>query len=117
MTIAIGRDVGVNTIVGKPFIKGLQCVHDSGNNSVIAKVLNVAPFPVTEMFPQRYNNHDKLTDSSDPTYSTIISKLDALTAMLCPKKQSSVPSSTIMVGYKPVKRVRFDGDEPKPVDP
>jgi hypothetical protein len=117
MTIAIGRDVGVNTIIGKPFIKGLQCVHDSGNNSVVAKLLNVAPFPVTEMFPQRYNNHEKLSDSVDPNFTTIISKLNALTAMLCPQKTASVPSLTIMTGYKPVKRVRFNDTPSQPVDP
>jgi hypothetical protein len=115
MTIALGNDIGVNTIVGKPFIKGLKCVHDSDNNTVDAKLLNVGPFPVTEMFPQRYNSHEKLKDSGDPTYSAIVSKIDSLIAAYCPSKKTSVPSS--LCGYAPVKKIRFADHTDITVDP
>jgi hypothetical protein len=93
MTIALGNDIGVNTIVGKPFCKGMQCVHDSFNNTVDAKLLNVAPFPVTEMFPQSYNSHDKVKESGNPTYTSIVSKLDSLIETYCPVKKEQIPST------------------------
>jgi hypothetical protein len=105
MTIALGNDIGVNTIVGKPFCKGMQCVHDSFNNTVDAKLLNVAPFPVTEMFPQSYNSHDKVKESGNPTYTSIVSKLDSLIETYCPVKKEQIPST--LGGYLPVKKIRF----------
>ena len=78
-TIAIGSHVGVNTILGKTFIKSLHCHYDATSSVVEAKLLNVAPFPVTDMFPQRYDCTDKVSQSSGRTaknYSSIVSVLD-----------------------------------------
>ena len=57
MTIALGRDVGVNTILGRPFIKGLQCVYDDYNAVVEARLLDASPFNVLFMVPQRYTTN------------------------------------------------------------
>ncbi|KAL3785603.1 hypothetical protein HJC23_004751 [Cyclotella cryptica] len=78
-TIAIGSHVGVNTILVKTFIKSLDCHYDATSSVVEAKLLNVAPFPVTDMFPQRYDCTDKVSQSSGRTaknYSSIVSILD-----------------------------------------
>ncbi|KAL3787769.1 LOW QUALITY PROTEIN: hypothetical protein HJC23_009820, partial [Cyclotella cryptica] len=79
--IAIGSHVGVNTILGKTFIKSLHCHNDATSSAVEAKLLNVAPFPVTDMFPQRYDCTDKVSRSSGrpaKNYSSIVSILDRI---------------------------------------
>ncbi|KAL3803007.1 hypothetical protein HJC23_008983 [Cyclotella cryptica] len=78
-TIAIGLHVGVNTILGKTFIKSLHCHYDATSGVVEAKLLNVAPFPMTDMFTQRYDCTDKVSPSScrlAKNYSSIVSILD-----------------------------------------
>ncbi|KAL3802962.1 hypothetical protein HJC23_011585, partial [Cyclotella cryptica] len=80
-TIAIGSHVGVNTVLGKTFIKSLHCHYDATSSVVEAKLLNVAPFPVTDMFPQRYDCTDKVSQSSGrpaKNYSSIVSILDRI---------------------------------------
>ena len=67
-TIAIGSGVGVNTIIGKPFQKALQCIHDSYNSTVEARLLDTAPFVVTEIHPQRYDTTDKVKGASSPLH-------------------------------------------------
>eukprot|EP00956_Cyclotella_meneghiniana_P009863 scaffold13641_cov42-Cyclotella_meneghiniana.AAC.7 len=57
MTIALGRDIGVNTILGRPFIKSLQCVYDDYNAIVEARLLDASPFNVLFMVPQRYTTN------------------------------------------------------------
>jgi len=80
-TIAIGLHVGVNTILGKTLIKSLHCHYDATSSIVEAKLLNVAPFSVTDMFPQQYDCMDKVSQSSGRTaknYSSIVSILDRI---------------------------------------
>eukprot|EP00956_Cyclotella_meneghiniana_P020206 scaffold35356_cov44-Cyclotella_meneghiniana.AAC.2 len=57
--IALGKDVGVNTILGMPFIDKFQCTYDGYNEVVEAKILDSTPFKVTRMVPQRYNTGDR----------------------------------------------------------
>ncbi|KAL3782340.1 hypothetical protein HJC23_012747 [Cyclotella cryptica] len=79
-TIAIGSHVSVNTIFGKTFMKSLHCHYDATSSVVEAKLLlNVAPFPVMDMFPQHYDCTDKVSPSSGrpaKNYSSIVSILD-----------------------------------------
>ena len=75
-SIALGNNVGVNTIVGKTFIKGLQCIYDSLSNVLESKLLNVPPFPITDMYPQRYTTIDKVGSlETEKTYASIVDKL------------------------------------------
>jgi hypothetical protein len=67
------------------------------------------------MFPQRYNSHEKLKDSGDPTYAAIVSKIDSLIAAYCPSKKTSVPSS--LCGYALVKKIHFGDNTDIAVDP
>eukprot|EP00956_Cyclotella_meneghiniana_P033505 scaffold96622_cov36-Cyclotella_meneghiniana.AAC.1 len=64
LSLAIGNNVGVNTIVGKTFIRSLQCIYDSLGGVLETRLLNVAPFPVTDMFPQHYSTEDKVSAPS-----------------------------------------------------
>eukprot|EP00956_Cyclotella_meneghiniana_P029879 scaffold73754_cov22-Cyclotella_meneghiniana.AAC.2 len=57
--LALGKDVGVNTILGMPFIDKFQCMYDGYNEVVEAKILDTSPFKVTRMVPQRYNTGDR----------------------------------------------------------
>eukprot|EP00956_Cyclotella_meneghiniana_P033443 scaffold96232_cov31-Cyclotella_meneghiniana.AAC.1 len=75
-SIALGNNVGVNTIVGKTFIKGLQCIYDSLSNVLESKLLNVPPFPIMDMYPQRYTTVDKVGSfETEKTYAFIVDKL------------------------------------------
>ena len=75
-SIALGNNVGMNTIVGKTFIKGLQCIYDSLSNVLESKLLNVPPFPITDMYPQRYTTVDKVGSfETEKTYASIVDKL------------------------------------------
>ncbi|KAL3788133.1 hypothetical protein HJC23_005471, partial [Cyclotella cryptica] len=81
-TIAIGSYIGVNTILGNTFI------NDSSSGVVDAKLLNVEPSPLTDMFLQCYESAEKGTcpaGQSTKNYSSIASILDELsTSMLIP---------------------------------
>jgi len=82
-SLAIGNNVGVNTIVGKTFIKALQCVYDSLGGVLETRLLNVAPFPITDMYPQHYSTEDKVTDAlPDKSYASIVQKLTAYEKVL-----------------------------------
>ena len=45
-SIAIGKSVAVNLILGQPFIKGLQCISDSHSNTVNAQFIENGVFKV-----------------------------------------------------------------------
>ena len=85
LSFALGNNVGVNTIVGKTFIRSLQCIYDSLGGVLETRLLNIAPFPVTEIFPQHYSTEDKVSAPSveksysaspfGPSYSAIVDKL------------------------------------------
>lgn len=116
-TIAIGSSVGVNTIVGQPFIKSLKCVYDAHNNTVEARELNSEPFPVTNMFPQRYDTHRQ--SSHNPNYAAIVSKLGELEQAMLPAKKADMPS-TLICGFQPSTTSHFVGDKVpmlRPTDP
>lgn len=86
--IAIGPNVGVNTIVGKPFIKALQCIYDAFCGVVEAKLLDSPPFKVIEMYPQRYDTNDKVGPSStNSTYSAIVAQLDKISAIFAAQEK------------------------------
>ena len=51
-SIAIGKSVAVNLILGQPFIKGLQCILDSHSNTVNAQFIENGVFKVVDMVPQ-----------------------------------------------------------------
>eukprot|EP00970_Alexandrium_tamarense_P000872 scaffold103_cov193-Alexandrium_tamarense.AAC.3 len=51
-SIAIGKSVAVNLILGQPFIKGLQCILDSHSNTVNAQFIKNGVFKVIDMVPQ-----------------------------------------------------------------
>ena len=108
-TIAIGSSVGVNTIVGKPFQKALQCIHDSYNGTVEARLLDTAPFVVTEMHPQRYDTTDKVKGASgNPNYAAIVQTLEKYSkAMIAPADVASSKTSESSL---------FDSDSASSVD-
>ena len=70
-SIAIGNNVGVNTIVGKTFIKGLQCIYDSLSGALESS-FDVPPFPITDMHPQRYDTSNKVGsfETNNKTYAS-----------------------------------------------
>ena len=105
-SIAIGNSVGVNTILGAPFIESLQCVHDSHNNVVEAKLLNCEPFRVTKLQPQRYNT-TKLPGKSDPVYSSIIAKLNEYHSLMT--QPAPTPATPVTPGVDD-----YSGFQPAP---
>ena len=103
-SIAIGSSVGVNTILGTTFIESLQCVHDSYNGVVEAKLLSNEPFRVTKLQPQRYATTE-LVGKTDPVYSSIVAKLREFhTLMTTPVASKSLithVSDEVSPGYQP----------------
>jgi hypothetical protein len=123
--IALGRDVAVNTIVGKPFIDTLHCVHDSFNKVVEAKLLDCKPFRVTEMIPQRYACTKAGAPNTDGNYAAIVATLTKLhkkatnakhkkpeLVMVAPEemqRRHAVAKSAVEHGWKRMpKRVKVD---------
>ncbi|KAL7482328.1 LOW QUALITY PROTEIN: hypothetical protein ACHAW6_008002 [Cyclotella cf. meneghiniana] len=81
--------------LGKTFIKSLHCHYDVTSGVVEAKLLNVVPFPVTNMFPQHYYCANKVSHSSGrmaKNYSSIVSILDnIITSMLTLAALATLP--------------------------
>jgi hypothetical protein len=78
-SIAMGNNVGVNTIVGKHFFTKLGCVIDLANGVVEATKLRTKPFAIDEMFPQRYDTEKKVANRSpNPNYAAIVQKIDLI---------------------------------------
>ena len=106
-TIAIGSHVGVNTILGKTFIKSLHCHYDATSGVVEAKLLNVAPFPVTDMFPQRYDCTDKVSHASGHMtkhYSGIVSVLDRIQNTMLHPVVPATPQYTLVDHSVPIRK-------------
>eukprot|EP00956_Cyclotella_meneghiniana_P003273 scaffold3976_cov45-Cyclotella_meneghiniana.AAC.3 len=84
-----------STIVGKSFFKSLQCVYDSLGGVLKTRLLDVAPFPVTDMFPQHYLTEEKAGDVAvDKQYTAIVDKLSSYDQILpmCPMDGAMVAS-------------------------
>jgi hypothetical protein len=75
-TIALGRSVTVNTIIGNSFINSLHCVYDAALGIVDAKMLNAAPFKVIKCIPQRYSTADKVKTNQSGNYSATVKALE-----------------------------------------
>ena len=107
-TIAIGPSVGVNTIIGKPFLQSLQCVYDSYNNVMEARLLDTAPFNIVDLQPQRYKTDQLVVRSSvNPSYASIIKKLRDYESILTTRKQlpSLFEDKTVLSTTPPIPAV------------
>jgi hypothetical protein len=96
--IALGKHVGVNTILGKPFIDTLHCVHDSFNKVVEAKLLDSKPFKVAEMVPQRYACTKAGAPSDNKNYAAIVATLTKLQSISA--KSMDIKPTTIAASKK-----------------
>jgi hypothetical protein len=81
-SIAMGNHVGVNTILGKGFIKAFGCIVDMNSGAVESKVLRCKPFAITEMFPQRYDTDGKVSvKPPNPNYAGIVKQVDLISRL------------------------------------
>ena len=81
-SIAMGNHVGVNTILGKGFIKAFGCIVDMSSGAVESKILRCKPFAITEMFPQRYDTDNKVsTNPPNPNYAGIVKQIDLISRL------------------------------------
>jgi hypothetical protein len=86
--IALGQNIGVNTIIGIPFIKGTQCLYDPVSDTVVSRVLDTEPFKVINMQPQCYDSTPfmpKAKTDLAPNVAAVQRKLEEIfTAQMAP---------------------------------
>lgn len=111
-SIALGDDVGVNTIVGKGFLKALGCIIDMRTGAIEATNLRSKPFPVTEMFPQRYDTDTKVANGPpNPAYTSTVKKL-ALVARLLNADVITIGDTPGGLNWKMASALRNHGPSP-----